>query len=77
MSFDYTSGSTSTLTNGVIVASSADISNTGADKTFLGTWTVDSNYSSVPAGKVILCLRRIDTDNNDYSVNVSVKYHLT
>ena len=40
-----------------------------------GTWTVDS--ASVAANKVILCFFRSDSVNSDFSLNVTIKYHLT
>ena len=38
-------------------------------------YTVDS--ANVTAGKVVLCFFRSDSVNSDYSLNVTVKYHLT
>ena len=74
-SFDFTSGSTSALTNGTLLAHSSDIANDGNEQAYLANWTVDS--ASVTAGKVILCFFRSDSVNSDYSINVTVKYHLT
>ena len=74
-SFDFTSGSTSCLSNGTLLAHNSDITNSGNEQAYLSTWTVDS--SSVAAGKVILCFFRSDSVNSDYSINVTVKYHLT
>jgi len=74
-SFDFTSGSTSALTNGTLLAHNSDITNDGREQAYLSTWTVDS--ASVTAGKVILCFFRSDSVNSDYSINVCVKYHLT
>ena len=74
-SFDFTSGSTSALTNGTLLAHSSDITNDGNEQAYLANWTVDS--ASVTAGKVILCFFRSDSVNSDYSINVTVKYHLT
>ena len=78
MSFDYTSGSTSTLTSGAVIASNSDVTNAGNEQTYLSTWTVDSSYSSVLSGKAILALFRVDSSiASDYSVAVTVKYHLS
>ena len=74
-SFDFTSGSTSCLTNGALLAHNSDVTNAGNEQAYLSTWTVDS--ASVTAGKVILCFFRSDSVNSDYSINVCVKYHLT
>ena len=74
-SFDFTSGSTSCLANGTLLANSSDVSNSGNEQAYLSTWTIDS--ASVTAGKVILCFFRSDSVNSDYSLNVTVKYHLT
>ena len=74
-SFDFTSGSTSCLTNGTLLAHNSDVTNDGNEQAYLSTWTVDS--ASVSAGKVILCCFRSDSVNSDYSINVTVKYHLT
>ena len=41
----------------------------------LTSWTVDS--AAVASGKVILAFFRSDSVNSDYSVNITVKYHLT
>ena len=74
-SFDFTSGSTSALTNGTLLAHSSDITNDGNEQAYLANWTVDS--ANVTAGKVILCFFRSDSVSSDYSINVTVKYHLT
>ena len=75
-SFDFTSGSTSCLTNGTLLAHNSDIVNAGNEQAYLGEWTVDS--ASVTAGKVVLCFFRSDsTVNSDYSLNVTIVYHLT
>ena len=74
-SFDFTSASTSCLTNGTLLAHNSDVTNAGNEQAYLSTWTIDS--ASVTAGKVILCFFRSDSVNSDYSLNVTVKYHLT
>jgi hypothetical protein len=75
MSYTFTSGSTSALSSGVVLASSSDVTNSGSEQAYLSTWTV--NNSSVAAGKVVVATFRSDTINSDYSVNVRVKYHLS
>jgi len=78
MSFDYTSGSTSTLANGQIIASNSDVTNAGNEQTYLSTFTIDSSYSSVSSGKAILAFFRVDSSvASDYSASVTIKYHLS
>ena len=74
-SYDFTSGSTSALTNGTLLAHNSDVTNAGSEQAYLSTWTVDS--ASVTAGKVILAFLKSDSVNADYSVNITIKYHLT
>ena len=75
MSYDFTSGATSCLTNGTLVAHNSDVTNAGYEQPYLSTWTVDSG--AITAGKVILAAFRSDSVNSDYSINITVKYHLT
>ena len=75
MSYTFTSGSTSALTSGTLLAHNDDVTNAGNEQAYLSTWTVDS--AAVTAGKVILATFRSDSVNSDYSLNVTVKYHLT
>lgn len=75
MSYDFTSGATSCLTNGALVAHNSDVTNAGYEQPYLSTWTVDSG--AITAGKVILAAFRSDSVNSDYSINITVKYHLT
>jgi len=74
-SYDFTSGATSCLTAGALVAHNNDVTNAGSEQPYLTTWTVDS--AAVTAGKVILAFFKSDSINSDYSVNITVKYHLT
>tara|TARA_Y100000310_G_scaffold289089_1_gene315228 strand:- start:45 stop:653 length:609 start_codon:yes stop_codon:yes gene_type:complete len=73
-SFDFTSGSTSCLTNGTLLAYNSDITNAGNEQAYLSTWTVDS--ANVDAGKAILCFFRSDSVNSDFSLNVTIKYFI-
>ena len=76
LSYTLTSASTSCLTAGTLLAHNSDITNAGNEQAYLSTWTVDS--SDVAAGKVILCFFYCALSvNSDYSLNVTVKYHLT
>ena len=75
MEYDYTDGSANVLTNGSLVAHSADQVNAGYEQMYYNTWTIDS--ASISSGKVILCTMEADTVNSDYMSKVTVKYHLT
>jgi len=74
-SYTFTSGSTSALTAGTLLAHNSDVTNAGSEQGYLSTWTVDS--AAVAAGKVILAFFKSDSINSDYSVSITVKYHLT
>ena len=73
-SYTFTSGSTSALTSGTLLAHNNDVTNLGSEQAYLSTWTVDS--ASVAANKVIVAFFRSDSVNSDYSLNVTVKYHI-
>ena len=75
LSYDFTSGSTSALTNGTLLAHNNDVTNAGSEQAYLSTWTIDS--ASVAANKVVLAFFRSDSIQSDYSINITVKYHLT
>mgnify|MGYP003148651856 CR=1 FL=1 len=75
MSYDFTSGSTSCLTNGILLAHNSDVTNAGSEQAYKSTFTVDS--ANVSASKVIVATFRADTVNSDYSLNITVKYHNT
>ena len=74
MGFTFNSGSTSCLTSGVVLASNSDVTNAGNEQAYKSTWTVSS--TDVSEGRVILALFRSDSVNSDYSLNITVKYHL-
>ena len=73
-SFTFTSGATACLTAGALLAHNSDVTNAGNEQPYLSSWTVDS--ANVDANKVILCFFRSDSVNSDFSLNVTVKYHL-
>tara|TARA_Y100001973_G_C5173982_1_gene320773 strand:- start:881 stop:1666 length:786 start_codon:yes stop_codon:yes gene_type:complete len=75
MSYTFNSGSTSALADGTLLAHNSDVTNAGSEQVYLSTWTVDS--ATVTAGKVILATFRSDSVNSDYSIGITVKYHLT
>lgn len=79
-SYTFTSGSTSALTSGTLLAHNhagdeVGVANGGSEQAYLTTFTVDS--ASVAAGKVILAFFRSDSINSDYSLKIKIKYHLT
>ena len=75
MSYTFTSGSTSCLTSGTLVAHNSDTTNAGGEQVYLSNWTVDS--AAISAGKVLICTFESDSINSDYAYTVTVKYHLT
>lgn len=74
-SYDFTSGSTSALSNGTLLGHNSDVTNAGSEQAYLSSWTVDS--AAVAAGKVILAFFKSDSISSDYSISITVKYHLT
>tara|TARA_R110000824_G_scaffold324070_1_gene511044 strand:+ start:1212 stop:2012 length:801 start_codon:yes stop_codon:yes gene_type:complete len=75
MSYTFTSGSTSCLTSGALVAHNSDTTNAGSEQIYLSNWTVDS--AAITAGKVLICTFESDSVFSDYAYTVTVKYHLT
>jgi hypothetical protein len=75
MSYTFTSGSTSALSSGAVIANtSADNTNAGSEQAYLKDWTI--NTANVDAGKVLLCMFRSDSVNSDFAISVTIKYHL-
>ena len=74
MSYTFTSGSTSALTSGTLLAHNSDVTNAGSEQVYKSTWTVDS--ADVAADQVIVGTFRSDSVNSDYSATIIVKYHL-
>ena len=74
MSYTFTSGSTSCLTSGTLIAHSDDITNLGVEQAYLNTWNIDS--ASVASGKVLICTFESDSVNSDYTYQATIKYHL-
>ena len=56
MSYTFNSGSASILADGVVLASSPDVTNAGYEQAYKSNWTVNS--ASVAANKVIACTFR-------------------
>ena len=74
-SYTFNSGSTSALADGTLLAHNSDVTNAGNEQAYLSTWTVDS--ANVSGGKVVCAFFRSDSNNSDYTTNITVKYHLT
>ena len=73
-SYTFNTGSTSCLASGTLLAHNSDTTNSGNEQAYKSTFTIDS--ADVDGGKVILAFMRSDSVNSDYSVNITVKYHL-
>jgi len=63
------------LSNGVVLADGADITNAGYEQSYYQQMTIQS--ADVTAGKIVLFTFRSDSVNSDYSVNATIKYHIT
>ena len=74
-SYGFASGNPSCLTNGTLLAHNSDVTNAGSEQPYLSSWTVDN--TTVSSGQVILAFFRSDSINSDYSIKITVKYHLT
>ena len=77
MEYDIDSGNSSTggdLSNGVVLADGADITNAGNEQAYYQQMTIQQ--ANVNANKVILFTFRSDSVNSDYSINATIKYHL-
>tara|TARA_Y100001963_G_C6684302_1_gene401422 strand:+ start:391 stop:984 length:594 start_codon:yes stop_codon:yes gene_type:complete len=73
---DTDNGSTSgDLSNGVVLADGADITNAGYEQIYYQEMTIQS--ANVSAGKVVIFTFRGDGVLSDYAINATVKYHLT
>lgn len=78
MSFDIDISNTSTsgdLSNGVVLADGSDIVNSGYEQTYFQSMTIQN--SDVSSGKVVMFFFKSDSVNSDYSINTTIKYHLT
>ena len=75
MEYTLTSGSTSCLSSGAVIANtSADNTNAGSEQVYLKDWTI--NTANVDAGKVLLCMFRSDSVNSDFAISVNIKYRI-
>ena len=59
MSYTFTSGSTSCLTSGTLIAHNSDVTNAGSEQVYKSEWTIDS--SSVSAGKILMAFFESDS----------------
>jgi hypothetical protein len=78
MSYDVDSSNGATsgdLSNGVVLADGADITNDGFEQSYYQQMTIQS--ADVSAGKVVLFTFRSDSINSDYLINATIKYHIT
>jgi len=75
MSYDFTSGASAGLTNGVLLAHNSDTTNAGNEQVYKSTLTIDS--ANVSAGKVVIATFESDSINSDYGYQMIVKYHIT
>jgi len=75
-SYDFTSGSTSCLSNGTLLArNGVDTSNNGSEQAYLNTLTILN--ANVASGKVVLAFFESDSINSDYSLSINIKWHVT
>ncbi len=73
-SYDLTSGHTSALSNGTLIAhTSSDITNAGSEQLYTQAFTIDS--ADVNKEKVLMCFFEQDSVNSDISYNVQIRYH--
>ena len=75
MGYDFTSGASAGLTNGVLLAHNSDTTNAGTEQIYKSTLTIDS--ANVSAGQVVIATFETDSVNSDYSYQMIVKYHIT
>ena len=76
MSFQFNHNNTSVLTGGTLLAHNNDVTNAGNEQAYKSVWTIDEANAS--GGGVILAFFRADNDphNSDYSLNITIKYHV-
>ena len=78
MSYDMDTDNGSTggdLSNGTVLADGDDITNAGYEQIYYQQMDIQS--ADVSANKVILFTFRSDSVNSDYTINATIKYHIT
>ena len=74
--YEVTRGAPHCLTSGTIVAHSSGVTNAGDEQPYSINWTVDS--AAVASGQVLIAtFESAGSINSDYSLQITVKYHLT
>ena len=63
------------LSGGTVVAASSTITNAGYEQAYYNQMSLTADVD-VDAGDVILFTFAADTVNSDYTINVTVKYHI-
>ena len=72
---DVSNGSTGgDLSNGVVLADGADITNSGYEQAYTQDLTIQS--ADVSRGKAVFFTFKSDSTSSDYTINAAVKYHL-
>ena len=74
MGYTFSSGNTTPLSDGTVLASSSDVTNAGCEQPYLTSLSISS--ADVDAGQVVMAFFENDSINSDYSCQVIVKYHL-
>ena len=78
MSYDIDDDNGSTggdISSGTVLADGSDITNAGNEQGYYQQMTIQS--ADVTAGKVILFVFRSDSVNSDFTINATIKYHIT
>ena len=72
---DTDNGSTSgDLSNGTLVAESSNITNAGWAQVYYNVMSTES--PNINAGKLVLFCFASDTNNSDFTISATIKYHL-
>jgi hypothetical protein len=77
LSYDINSSNGSTsgdLSNGAVVAASADVSGLGYEQSYYSQLTIST--ANIDAGKALMFFFRSDSVNSDFTINATIKYHL-
>ena len=77
MAYDIDTDNGSTggdLSNGTLIASSSNITNAGYEQIYYNSMSISS--SNINAGKLVLFCFASDTNNSDFTISATIKYHL-